>query len=760
MTEWNASRIRREHELCLDLMAGRARATSRVLIACDFLNRLPAGIPGWRYCADDLLDKIRSPLEEVASPFSGTDLPPVLDPLWYSTVIPALERLGELQSPHGAELNRLLEGSRAARCMLAVLARDYQAMCGLLPPDSRPAAESALAADGRRERDSALAEVLRDHDLPDLADLIERAEAVVADWSRPRLGLVTCPLIEIVPLTSGRTATLGTVASLHIATVTNGQSPNRVVWHNAIAAEPHGDRVLIGVANDAVTAAEQWFHQAHPARRLPSGITYVLSFPDKMPFYAGSSVGLSIGVGVAGRIAESAGVATCPVAPRAWAFTGGLSLNGDVLPPAARSFEAKFRALRHSPCQRLFTGSRGMPDLEGTPSSVVGEVSPHDPGLTVTQATDLHAVVRELPSIRAPKPRRRRSALAGAVAGVGVLVLLLLLGNALIHPPPPVQELRCELVDDNYVLQVRDKEEEIVFQRRFRTTVGQPFIDSLPPVADVGLLVSSFGDDAEPGVLWLFDLAPPRFRIPFIAPSSSPVWQISVNPCTEYFPPEVWRPGDFDVRALAVADLDGDGQQEILAGSNQVSQSPSVLYVVSATGELGLRYANYGNMGPKRVGDFDGDGNTDVLIEALSNLPYPEGLLLCVLDLDHWTNKFEASAQTAKWTLFIPLIPELREVFGYPYLHAGPVLFMDMEDGRTGFRFLLELGGKYRGLYVLTTTCDLETISLGPSDQSRIDLSRLAREGRTSIDYSSREFLDEWTSRFQRVPADGPLIQR
>lgn len=85
------------------------------------------------------------------------------------------------------------------------------------------------------------------------------------------------------------------------------------------------------------------------------------------------------------------------------------------------------------------------------------------------------------------------------------------------------------------------------------------------------------------------------------------------------------------VTNIAIADVDGDGKTELLWGAGATSSGPDYLYVVDWQTKV-FEWQNIDLVGPfsgPQVGDLDGDGHDEVVVESFgSNAGYSGGRLL------------------------------------------------------------------------------------------------------------------------------------
>lgn len=86
------------------------------------------------------------------------------------------------------------------------------------------------------------------------------------------------------------------------------------------------------------------------------------------------------------------------------------------------------------------------------------------------------------------------------------------------------------------------------------------------------------------------------------------------------------------VTNIAVADVDGDGEVDLLWGAGWSSTGPDFLYVATTTGSHAIKWQNWDLQGPfagPAIGDLDGDGHPELVFCSFSsNSGYDSGRIL------------------------------------------------------------------------------------------------------------------------------------
>lgn len=308
-------------------MAG-ASLFARALMAADSLDRLSPSAPDFRFLTDCMLDRILSALDSLGIGAPARTLPQILDPSWYDLLIPVLDRKAGTLGDRRPRLIKAVASLRRDRRLLALFARDLSAFVWNLPGEDQDRARDLLL-ESDRESSPSLEEIAQTFVHAGLESPAHDAEKVMrleSEWAIPRMDEVTCLLVQPVPLPPDRAHVIGVLGTLQVAPAPDG--PEGPVWHNAVFPEGAGEEGMIFTAKDAACAARAWAERRLGGRTARGSCGFVLSFREKTSLYAGSSVGLAVGVGISGVLMRRAGRRTAPVPPPGWAFTGGLSPAG------------------------------------------------------------------------------------------------------------------------------------------------------------------------------------------------------------------------------------------------------------------------------------------------------------------------------------------------------------------------------------------------------------------------------------------------
>ncbi|MFO7652661.1 MAG: helix-turn-helix domain-containing protein [Candidatus Krumholzibacteriia bacterium] len=153
--------------------------------------------------------------------------------------------------------------------------------------------------------------------------------------------------------------------------------------------------------------------------------------------------------------------------------------------------------------------------------------------------------------------------------------------------------------------------------------------------------------------------------------SGALLWSVDpdVDELIAAFGAETVTAGTMNYASHRACDLDGDGEREIIVRFTHSVYYPSVLLWVAPTGAVLGQYANKGHFLDLLVADLDGDGRDEVLATGTNNTPAYQGATVVLLDGDHFRGASTDAAATPGST--VPDSAAVRLVLphlGEPYM--------------------------------------------------------------------------------------------
>ena len=147
------------------------------------------------------------------------------------------------------------------------------------------------------------------------------------------------------------------------------------------------------------------------------------------------------------------------------------------------------------------------------------------------------------------------------------------------------------------------------------------------PWDDEMLLVGRYGDSPDGGHL-----------VALAAASGDTIWEVrpDTKPFYAAFDSTVLGAARFNCTKTWVADVDGDGESELVAYFHHTRYYPSCLCLVDRQGNLIQQYCHRGFLYAFCVEDIDGDGKDEVVAGGINNAPHYRGGTVFVLDEAHW----------------------------------------------------------------------------------------------------------------------------
>jgi hypothetical protein len=158
-------------------------------------------------------------------------------------------------------------------------------------------------------------------------------------------------------------------------------------------------------------------------------------------------------------------------------------------------------------------------------------------------------------------------------------------------------------------------------------------------------------------------------------------WSVGpdVDEVVRAFGPEIVGAAGFAAGGMEPADVDGDGQTELVVRFVHGLYYPCCLCLVDRDGNLLRQYANRGHFDGFLVEDVDADGKDEVLAWGTNNAPDYQGFTVVRLEDEHWSgasidarcNPESELRDGAAQRLVVPAFPEpYMELTGGVRLHA------------------------------------------------------------------------------------------
>ena len=123
---------------------------------------------------------------------------------------------------------------------------------------------------------------------------------------------------------------------------------------------------------------------------------------------------------------------------------------------------------------------------------------------------------------------------------------------------------------------------------------------------------------------------------------------------------------NFCCKKAEPADLDGDGEPELVVQFIHGRFYPHVICAVDREGRIIAQYANKGNVSQSLILDMDGDGRDEFLGAGTNNAKAYQGATVFILDRDHWQgasvdslcDPWSREPDSARFRLVIPRYPD------------------------------------------------------------------------------------------------------
>ncbi len=244
--------------------------------------------------------------------------------------------------------------------------------------------------------------------------------------------------------------------------------------------------------------------------------------------------------------------------------------------------------------------------------------------LLLARALDisLEELLGSQPAANVPAaPTGKRAVPPSLLVGAAMLVVLALSATFLWHQSCA----KAEWTLDGGQLIVRDR---TLGTRLWEITGNEPLVTACmaSPWNDCQLLVSLGRRAPGSGSLLCLNRA-----------SGDTIWSIApdIAAVVRAFGAEDVMASKFSCRKLLVADLDGDGDPEIIAPFSHGKYYPFLLCTVRSDGTLRAQYAHKGHLYGFVVDDYDADGKDEVIATGVTNNRAYIGATVLMLDGDH-----------------------------------------------------------------------------------------------------------------------------
>ena len=157
------------------------------------------------------------------------------------------------------------------------------------------------------------------------------------------------------------------------------------------------------------------------------------------------------------------------------------------------------------------------------------------------------------------------------------------------------------------------------------------------------------------------------------------------------FGAEVFDGGNLSGSRLIPADLDGDGEPEIIAGFTHSSNYPFILCWIGRDGRIRGQYANHGHFNDLVAIDLDGDGKDELIASGTNNARVYAGATVAILDethflgasVDSFSHPASAEPDSALVRLVVPNFPDpFMQGLKSLRFHARNLHVHSAQDGR------------------------------------------------------------------------------
>lgn len=200
-------------------------------------------------------------------------------------------------------------------------------------------------------------------------------------------------------------------------------------------------------------------------------------------------------------------------------------------------------------------------------------------------------------------------------------------------------------------------------------------------------------------------------------------------------------------------DLDGDGEQEIVAEFMHNKWSPHVLLFIRRSGQILGQYNHRGHIYDALVGDFDRDERDEILFSAVNHV-VNSGALLMFDDsyhsgtsgqADHW---FDMPDSSAIRVVFGALDPDFLNCIKKPRMKADHLQSYVAPDGR--YCISVDISATDQGGIVVCLNNKLEPISATINDYFCLEFIGCTQVLTQNFQGDMQEYLDWWLGKARR----------
>lgn len=221
------------------------------------------------------------------------------------------------------------------------------------------------------------------------------------------------------------------------------------------------------------------------------------------------------------------------------------------------------------------------------------------------------------------------------------------------------------------------------------------------------------------------------------------------------FGPASVESGGFDCKSILDADLDGDGERELVVQFTHEFWYPDGVWILDDTGRLQSVYLNRGHLYGIHVEDLDADGRDEIVCAGTNNAPEFNGPTLFILDESHRSGAAgaAAAADSSLLRIVLPNWPAAALQALDPGCRAEAQKIGLFRDGGR-LRISATVGCRAVGMSVLTMDRELRPLAIGVGDQ----LGFACREAGLDPEVLGREWVDAHTRYEQGVRVVTPRL--
>lgn len=221
------------------------------------------------------------------------------------------------------------------------------------------------------------------------------------------------------------------------------------------------------------------------------------------------------------------------------------------------------------------------------------------------------------------------------------------------------------------------------------------------------------------------------------------------------FNPETVQAGGFICQEMLLADLDGDGVDELIVHFSHNRWYPAAICVIGKSGNIESQYASLGHIYDIVVQDIDDDGKDEIVVGATNNNPKYQGASLYILDqdnrsgasLDFLTSAERGVGDGSLIRVVVPAWPKfIMETLSLDRLRATEIYTYKNSDGQVCIQACI--GEPNTGAFVFDFDNELNLLSANRSDQIKTIF-----KNNGIIDFS---WSDEWANSYIRFEKGQP----